>query len=817
MADMKPSVTPTPLAGDLTVVDLSSGTAGAYCGKLLVDGGADVIKVEPPEGDPLRLRRILDDTPSDRDAGSVLFQFLASSKSSVVADRKSRADSDLVVKLVRGADALIWSKGPGMASLEEFQPEALRRLAPRAVVVAITPFGLVNEPAAPANEFTLQAMSGGGLFRGRADREPLPVGGSAGDLITGLFAALGLLTAHIRARVTGVGELVDVAMLDALHLTQSEFLPTKLAAAGEPPRSRRGRTVPSIHPTVDGYVGFQVTTGQQWQDFAVMVGRPEWAEDPTLTRFAARLGRYAEICSAVDEWTSVRRTSEIVELAVLFRLPVAPVANGKTIQEFEQTAARGWYLHHPGGFTHPEVPYILHGKVTRRAFGAAPRLGRDTEVMRTRPITPKQSTPTGIDRPLPFEGLRIADFTAFWAGPIIAHYFAMLGADVVHVESTVRPDGYRASTLKYDMSEGWWEASPNFAAANTNKRDLAVDMSTREGRELARALIARSDVVIDNFSTRVMPQWDLDYESLKALKPDLIVLRAPGYGLSGPWADRVAYATTIEQASGFAWMTGFADDRPEAGGTMDPVAGTHAAFAIQLALEHRRRSGEGVLLEMPQFTSGMNICAEQVLEYSSTGRILTRMGNRSWTVAPQGTYRVRDAQRALPDAAPDDWVAISVEDEEQWLGLCRAIGADHLAKDHSLRTLDGRRANHDRIDAAISAWTRPRTARQVVDALTSAGVPCAPWVQIDELAALTQVVNRSLYETVDHPALGSLPIISYPVRFEHGPQRWHRRRAPLLGEHNHEILLELGYTADQIDNLETRAVIGTRAKTLTPW
>jgi len=568
---------------------------------------------------------------------------------------------------------------------------------------------------------------------------------------------------------------------------------------------------------VDGYVGFQVTTGQQWQDFTVMIGRPEWAEDPTLTRFAARVGRYAEICSVVDEWTSVRSTSEIVELAALFRLPVAPVANGKTIQELEQTVARGWYLRHPGGFTHPEVPYVLHGKVTRRAFEAAPCLGRDTEMMRASSITPKQSTPTGIDRPLPFEGLRIVDFTAFWAGPIIAHYFAMLGADVVHVESTVRPDNYRASTLKYDMSEGWWEASPNFAAANTNKRDLAVDMSTPEGREVARALIAQSDVVIDNFSTRVMPQWGLDYESLKELKPDLIVLRAPGYGISGPWVDRVAYATTIEQASGFAWMTGFADDRPESGGTMDPVAGTHAAFAIQLALEHRRRSGEGVLLEVPQFTSAMSICAEQVLEYSSTGRILSRMGGRSWTVAPQGSYRVRDAQRAFPDVAPDDWVAISVEDEEQWLSLCRVIGADDLAEDQSLRTVDGRRASHDRIDEAISAWTRPRPAREVVDALTSVRVPCARWVQIDELVALPQVVNRHLYETVDHPALGSLPIISYPVRFQHGPERWHRRRAPLLGEHNQEILYELGYNAAQIDDLETRAVIGTRAKTVTPW
>jgi crotonobetainyl-CoA:carnitine CoA-transferase CaiB-like acyl-CoA transferase len=393
----------------------------------------------------------------------------------------------------------------------------------------------------------------------------------------------------------------------------------------------------------------------------------------------------------------------------------------------------------------------------------------------------------------------------------------MLGADVIHVESTVRPDGYRASTLKFDMSDGWWEASPNFAATNTNKRDLAVDMSTPEGREIARALIARSDVVVDNFSSRVMPHWGLDYESVKALKTDLIVLRAPGYGISGPWVDRVAYATTIEQASGFAWMTGFADDRPEAGGTMDPVAGTHAAFAIQLALEHRRRTGEGVLLEVPQFISAMSICAEQVLEFSSTGRILSRMGNRSWTVAPRGSYRARDAERAFPNVPVDDWVAVSVDNDEQWLGLCRVIGADELAEDGSLRTVEGRRASHDRIDEAISAWTRPRTAFEVVEAMASAGVPCARWVQIDELAALPQVVSRQLYETVDHPALGSLPIITYPVRFQHGPQRWHRTRAPLLGEHNHEILRELGYETDQIEDLEARAVIGTKAKTLTPW
>ena len=169
------------------------------------------------------------------------------------------------------------------------------------------------------------------------------------------------------------------------------------------------------------------------------------------------------------------------------------------------------------------------------------------------------------------------------------------------------------------MSEGWWEASPTFAGTNTNKRDLTLDMSTERGRQLALELIAQSDIVLENYSTRVMPHWGLDYDRLRAVKPDIIMVRAPGFGLTGPWADRVAYATTIEQASGAAWVTGFEDDRPDvAGGAMDPVAGTHAVFAILLALEHRRRTGEGMLLEVPQFTSGINVCAEQTIEHSST-------------------------------------------------------------------------------------------------------------------------------------------------------------------------------------------------------
>jgi crotonobetainyl-CoA:carnitine CoA-transferase CaiB-like acyl-CoA transferase len=809
----------TSLGGDMTVVDLSIGIAGGYCGKLLADGGANVIKIEDPQGDPLRRRWLLGDAPSDPSQMAPLFRHLAASTASVVIDPASEGDLALLMDMIRSADAVMWTPGSALAALPRLAPEAIRQLAPRAVVTAMTHFGLVGEPAYAANEFTLQAMGAGSFGRGRADREPLAVGGAYGDWITGLFGAVGLLTAHQRGRETGRGELVDVSALDCLHLTQTMFTPTFFAASGRPMRTTRVRTIPLIHPTSDGFVGFQITTGQQWQDFCAMVDKPDWAADPTLTRFDARIARFEEVNGTVDAWTRERSTDEIVELSVHFRLPVAPVTNGSTIQRCEQVTARGWYIERDDGLVQPEAHYTFYGSASRRPFGNAPVLGRDTERVRQSPLEPKAEVPTGLDKPLPFSDLRIADFTAFWAGPIIGHYFAMFGADVIHVESTQRPDGIRAATLRFDMSDQWWEASPTFAATNTNKRGITLDMRSDRGRELARRLVAESDILIENFSSRVLPQWGLDYESLKAINPRLIMVRAPGFGINGPWADRVAYATTIEQASGAAYVTGYADDRPDvAGGSMDPVAGTHAVFAILLALEHRRRTGEGMLVEVPQFTSGMNVCAEQVLTYSATGRLLERIGNRSWTVAPQGAYRVLDVERTVAGMPPDEWVAISIETDEQWLSLCRVIAAHDLAARADLRTVEGRRAHHDAIDDVIGAWSRTRATDEVISRLRPVGIPVAAFIQTYEMVELSEVKARNLYEDVDNPVLGTVPIVGYPVRFERGPLRMHGRRAPLLGEHNREVLVDLlGVPPDEFEALESDGIIGTKAATATAW
>jgi crotonobetainyl-CoA:carnitine CoA-transferase CaiB-like acyl-CoA transferase len=811
-----------PLGEDrLLVVDLGVGITGGYCTKLLADGGAKVIKVEAPGGDPLRARRLIGDPPVPTLIGSRLFRYLACSKSSVVVDVCGDADRRLLHSLLGAADAVLWQPGTPITDHPEFQPASIRRLAPAAVVCAISPFGLIGEPSRPTNQFTLQAMAGGSAARGVADRAPLAVGADEGEWAVSVFGAIGILTAVTRRESTGTGELVDVSSLDVLHLTQSMFPVSFSAAAARPFRAARVRAIPLIHPTSEGYVGFQLTTGQQWQDFCTMIGQEEWREDPSLTRFDVRMARFDEVNATVDAWTSTRSTDEVVELATLFRIPVAPVGNGETIPRYKQVVQREWVVDHPSGeFRQPEVFYAFHGSSAQRRPPQVPaRLGADTDKLRAAPPARLDLLPTGVARPLPFAGLRILDFTAYWAGPIISHFFAIMGADVIHIESTKRPDGLRAATLKFDMSDQWWEAGPFFASTNTNKRDLTLDMSTEVGRELARRLMGMSDVVVENYSPRVFEEWGFGWEQVREINPSMVMVRAPGYGLSGPWRERVAYATTIEQACGAAWVTGFPDDRPDCtSGAMDPLAGSHAVFATLMALDHRRRTGEGTLVEVPQFNSGFNLLAELVIEYSATGRILGRVGNRSWTLAPQGTYRCADAERDMPGVPPDDWVSISVENDSQWLALCQIIGADALAASPELKTVDGRYHHHDAIDAAIQAWTRSRPAENAAAALCAVGVPAAAIAEAHHLDRLPEATARGLYEMVDHTVLPALPIVAYPAQFEAGPHRVHRRRSPLFGEHNREILEGLlGLSTDEVDALEEEGVIGNAAPTATAW
>ena len=743
------------------VVDLSSWIAGAYCTKLLADAGAEVTKVDAPAGDPLR-RWSASGAAIATDANGALYNHLAGSK--------REAGADELDGLLAAADAVVWSRGAALT------PDELLAAHPHLTVTAITPFGLEGPWSdKPATEFTLQAWSGGivGLARGFPDRAPVHVGGQIGEWLAGAYAAIGTLASKRRRDGITSGELVDVSMLEVLALCLTYYPVTFNDQLGHPMRKKRFVSTPGVGAARDGLVGLGCGTGQQWLDFCVLVGHPEWMDEPRY--FLDR----TSLAPTIDDWIGERTVDEVLDLAASFRIPNAPIVNGANATTFDHFRQRGTFVTD----------------------------SRDSVV---KPGPPFRLAPNGSGRPranrLPLSGLRVLDMTAYWAGPLVGHTLAMLGAEVIHLESPKRPDGARLVGGVPQTEAQFWERGPIFAALNTNKKDLAIDLNDPRGLELVRQFVTTCDVVVENFTPRVLEQLGLSYEALCNVRPDLIMVRMPGFGLDGPWRDNAAFAFVIEDASGLTWLTGHPDRLPlEPYCVGDPNAGLHALFGLLVALEHRDRTGDGSLVEAAMVDAALNVAAEQVIEHSAYGAVLERAGNRGPMAAPQGLYLTADIDDR---GRSDTWVAIAVATDEQWTALQQALGAPGWAADPALANVDGRRRAHDEIDEQLSEWCGARAADEIVDQLWASGVPVGKVVQPHDQPALAPLAHRKFFEELDHPVIGRSRYSTLPMRFSGEEERVHRRHAPLLGEHNAELLAELGLSEADIAALEADGIIG---------
>lgn len=801
---MTPHRVEPPLDG-YTVIDLSTGIAGAYCTKLLTDGGADVVKIESPEGDPLRRWSASGATiPAGGDGA--LFSFLAGAKYSVVADLADDADAELVNRLLASADAVVWSAGSKVAEHPGFMPDAIHHRYPHLTVTSITPFGLEGPwRDRAATEFTLQAWSGGivGLGRGEQERAPVFVGGQVGEYLAGVYASAATLASRWRRIDGGAGELLDLSMLETQILCLTYYPVSYFEVLGRPWRDMRRPTIPGVAQAKDGLVDLGCGTAQQWFDLCAMVGHPEWIDEESPLSITEQANIHAE---ELFSWLAQTPVDEIRELASAFRIPNAPVANGANVTSFDQFVERDSFARNPrDGFQQPSHPYRMR-PAQLRTPQPAPRLGEHTEHYRAAPLAARPA-PTGPAKALPLSGVRVLDMTTFWAGPCCTHSLALLGAEVIHVESTRRPDGTRMIAGIPITEEQWWEKSPIFEALNTNKKGLTLDLQSPRGRELLRELIATCDVVVENFTPRVLDQIGLDFATVQSIRPDIVMVRMPGFGLEGPWRDNPAFAYVIESASGVSWLTGYPDRTPyDPYSIGDPNAGVHALNAILLALEHRRRTGEGVFVEAAMVDAALSIAAEQVIEYTAYGALLERAGNRGPTAAPQNLYLSADIDEF---GRLDSWVAIAVATNDQWDGLCRALGSPSWATDPTLSTQSGRRTHHDAIDEQLAAWCERRSRDDIVAILWDAGVPVAKVMQPHRQSELEQLAFRDFFEEVDHPVNGPARLSSVPMRFSGGPHKFHTAHAPLLGQHNHELLSGLGLSDPEIAGLEADGVIGS--------
>jgi len=415
---------------------------------------------------------------------------------------------------------------------------------------------------------------------------------------------------------------------------------------------------------------------------------------------------------------------------------------------------------------------------------------------------------------LPLTGVRVVDLSMWFAGPMASRLLADMGAEVIKIESLRHIDPWRGPvvltqkqvTVRYPsgkVPERPYNCSHGFNLQNRNKYGVTLALDTAKGKEIFKKLVKISDVVLENYSPRVMGKLGLDYPVLKGINPRIIMMSLPALGRTGPDRDFRAFGQTIDCLSGMAYLTGYIGEEPMLQSGLsygDPLSGMNAAFATLAALHHRRRTGQGMHIELSQVEGLIAFNADSIMDFTMNGRIRERMGNRHQSIAPQGCYRCR---------GDDRWVVISVTSDAVWERFGQALDRPKWTQDTRFSDALGRYYNQDELDKLIEAWTLERDHYEVMHILQAAGVPAGPVLDAKELAEEPHLAARGLFEVVTHPEAGTHPYVGMYGKFSKTPGSI-RQPAPRLGEHNDYVFRELlGISKEEMAELEASGIIGT--------
>ena len=403
--------------------------------------------------------------------------------------------------------------------------------------------------------------------------------------------------------------------------------------------------------------------------------------------------------------------------------------------------------------------------------------------------------------PLPLTGVRIIEPGQVWALPYAISPLAAYGAEVIKVESAVRPDSSRGSPQPdSQVGDQPWNNGGMYHEANRNKLGISLDLNTDRGKELFKELVSVSDVVAQNFPPRVMRNFGLDYPELRKIKPDIIVLDSTAYGSSGPWENYIGYGSSLQAVTGLTYLTGYEDSGPVQGGILfnDTLGALNATYAILLALAHRERTGEGQWIDLSQYEAGIAHLGEAFMEYEMNGVAPTRRGNSHPDHAPYGLY---------PCAGDDGWVSITVTSDAEWANFVRAVG-EAWASNRDWETAESRLSQRKSLDEAIGRWTSDKDKHEVMHLLQSSGVACGAVYNTRDIATDAHHADRGFFEISQHPEpVGPRPH-SAPLFGLTGVDRPPDRLAPRFGEANRKVFQELlGRTDQEYDELMDQQVI----------
>jgi len=415
--------------------------------------------------------------------------------------------------------------------------------------------------------------------------------------------------------------------------------------------------------------------------------------------------------------------------------------------------------------------------------------------------------PGSTDQPLAH--LRAVVFTQAVAGAFTTKLLADMGAEVIQIESLTRPDPIRggfppqlSGTYPDNLpGDRPYNRNANFNSLNTNKLGITLDLGHQEAKEIFLDLVRISDIVAENFAPRVMPNFGLDYESLRQVNPSVIMLRMPAFGCYGPYSQYMGNGGTTEPMSGISSLLGYDGGPPINSGVMhtDPVAGMFGFASLLIAIHHRNRTGEGQIIDLSQQETSIHLISGQVMEFGMTGETPSRQGNRDRNMAPHGNF---------PCQGDDSWIAIAVRSNEEWRRLGAIIGDDDLAADPRFADLAGRLEHVEELERIVAHWTRDKEAESITTRLQEEGIPSAPVLKTREVFKNPQLDARGFFESVDHPETGAFLHLGAPWRLSGIPART-RTPAPGIGQHSVQVLSNLlGIPMGEIDDLVNKGITG---------
>ena len=796
---------------DIVVIDMAN-LLGEMAGRSLADMGAEVLKIEPPQGTASRFQPPFEKGLEDDPEGSLYWAALGRGKRSIVVDLAKQTDLSQLKKLISTADVLIESFEPGYMKTLGLDYPTVKTLNPALIYVSISPFGQTG-PAAldPATNLTIEAACGLLSLQGDGDRPPVPVGFSQATFHGGLVAAADVVIALNERQKSGLGQHLDVS-------TQTAMMLTMMNATGFPHAEGRdipgfgmdrhlpkpvtipGLEVPDLLAVADGYVtnmmggiGPLVRALGEIIYWRVEVEGPlpesipeidwnKWPQERKAKRIT--IEQVNEGAQIALKFLSTRKKQDIFDRALTHGMLNVPIyTTGDLLHDTQLEAREVWQEINGKSFPKPCIRLSHSGAVTNQP---APKLGEAQALLDGPARTIDAPMVKTTLRGKPFAGIKVADFAWVGVGPIISKALADNGATVVRIETSKRLDVLRMASpyfkRKFNVNSSQFMA--NF---NSSKLGMALDMSTDEGCTIAKKMVDWADVVLESFTPGTVEKFGLDWKTLSKDRPDLIMLSTCLYGQTGPRRHFGGFGNQGSALSGVHSITGWADRAPIGtyGAYTDFITPRFGALALASALYERNKTGKGQYVDISQVEAGIQFIEPLMLDASVNGNVAEAYGHDSLTECPHGVYQTAGMQR---------YVAISIANTAQWRALHDFAKTQNFAgfKDFSDARYDAvkeRFAAKEKIESVMREFCAGKPPFAFVDQLRTAGVPAAVVMRPSDLYEDPQLIHRGYFVTLDHGFMGPMPYDGYPTLFSETPVKL-SKAAPTLGEDTHHVLKE---------------------------